>query len=151
MKIDRITDDDLRKLVRLEERAFTVGPYSADMLRYALSESGDMAFKVEDEKEIIAYIMACPVSDSSLDIESVAVDPEYRGKGLAKALFQHIEDIAKQRGYEKIVLEVREHNREAIGLYEKLGFKKTEFLKNYYSEKLNGSRNAFRMEKRLIE
>jgi len=151
MKIDRITDDDLRKLVKLEERAFTVGPYSADMLRYALSESGDMAFKVEDEKEIIAYIMACPVSDSSLDIESVAVDPEYRGKGLAKALFQHIEDIAKQRGYEKIVLEVREHNREAIGLYEKLGFKKTEFLNNYYSEKLNGSRNAFRMEKRLIE
>ncbi|EQB68415.1 MAG: ribosomal protein S18-alanine N-acetyltransferase [Cuniculiplasma sp.] len=151
MKIDRITDDDLRKLVRLEERAFTVGPYSADMLRYALSESGDMAFKVEDEEEIIAYIMACPVSDSSLDIESVAVDPEYRGKGLAKALFQHIEDIAKQRGYEKIVLEVREHNREAIGLYEKLGFKKTEFLNNYYSEKLNGSRNAFRMEKRLIE
>lgn len=151
MKIDRITDDDLRKLVRLEERAFTVGPYSADMLRYALSESGDMAFKVEDEEEIIAYIMACPVSDSSLDIESVAVDPEYRGKGLAKALFRHIEDIAKQRGYEKIVLEVREHNREAIGLYEKLGFKKTEFLKNYYSEKLNGSRNAFRMEKRLIE
>ena len=151
MKIDRITDDDLRKLVRLEERAFTVGPYSADMLRYALSESGDMAFKVEDEENIIAYIMACPVSDSSLDIESVAVDPEYRGKGLAKALFQHIEDIAKQRGYEKIVLEVREHNREAIGLYEKLGFKKKEFLKNYYSEKLNGSRNAFRMEKRLIE
>ena len=151
MKIDRITDDDLRKLVRLEERAFTVGPYSADMLRYALSESGDMAFKVEDEEEIIAYIMACPVSDSSLDIESVAVDPEYRGKGLAKALFRHIEDIAKQRGYEKIVLEVREHNREAIGLYEKLGFKKTEFLKNYYSEKLNGSRNAFRMEKCLIE
>ncbi len=151
MKIDRITDDDLRKLVKLEERAFTVGPYSADMLRYALSESGDMAFKVEDEENIIAYIMACPVSDSSLDIESVAVDPEYRGKGLAKALFQHIEDIAKQRGYEKIVLEVREHNREAIGLYEKLGFKKKEFLKNYYSEKLNGSRNAFRMEKRLIE
>ncbi len=151
MKIDRITDDDLRKLVKLEERAFTVGPYSADMLRYALSESGDMAFKVEDEENIIAYIMACPVSDSSLDIESVAVDPEYRGKGLAKALFQHIEDIAKQRGYEKIVLEVREHNPEAIGLYEKLGFKKTECLKNYYSEKLNGSRNAFRMEKRLIE
>ena len=30
MKIDRITDDDLRKLVKLEERAFTVGPYSAD-------------------------------------------------------------------------------------------------------------------------
>ena len=78
-------------------------------------------------------------------------ETEYRGKGLAKALFQHIEDIAKQRGYEKIVLEVREHNREAIGLYEKLGFKKKEFLKNYYSEKLNGSRNAFRMEKRLIE
>jgi ribosomal-protein-alanine N-acetyltransferase len=151
MKIDRITDDDIRKLVRLEERAFTVGPYSVDMLRYALSESGDMAFKVEDEKEIIAYIMACPLSESSLDIESIAVDPEHRGKGLAKALFQHIEDIAKQRGYEKIVLEVREHNREAIGLYEKLGFKKTEFLKNYYSEKLNGSRNAFRMEKHLIQ
>ena len=46
------------------------------MVLYALSESGDMAFKVEDEEEIIAYIMACPVSDSSLDIESVAVDPE---------------------------------------------------------------------------
>lgn len=151
MKIDRIHDDDLKKLVRLEERSFTVGPYSIDMLRYALSESGDMAFKIEDGDRIIAYIMACRVSDNSLDIESVAVDPEYRGRGLAKALFKHIEDIAKQRGYERIELEVREHNLEAIGLYEKLGFKKTEFLKNYYMEKLNGSRNAYRMEKSLIQ
>lgn len=151
MKIDRITEHDLIRLVRLEERAFTVGPYSLDMLKYALSESGDMAFKIEDDNGIIAYMMACPVSSNSLDIESVAVDPEYRGKGLAKRLFQYMEELAKGRGYEEIVLEVREFNHEAIGLYEKLGFRKTEFLKNYYSEKLDGSRNAFRMEKRLIK
>lgn len=151
MKIDRITEHDLIRLVRLEEQAFTVGPYSLDMLKYALSESGDMAFKIEDDSGIIAYMMACPVSSNSLDIESVAVDPEYRGKGLAKRLFQYVEELAKERGYEEIVLEVREFNHEAIGLYEKLGFRKTEFLKNYYSEKLDGSRNAFRMEKRLIK
>ena len=151
MEVERISKEDLIKLVYLEKRAFEVGPYTIEMLEYALYEAGDMAFKIEDQGKIVAYLMAAPVSGTSIDIESIAVDPDYRGKGFAKILFTFTEKLAREKGYKKIELEVREFNREAIGLYERLGFSKAEFLENYYIEKYEGSRNAYRMEKDLGE
>ncbi|MHB1439223.1 MAG: GNAT family N-acetyltransferase [Cuniculiplasma sp.] len=149
MLIKRLQAEDLEDLVKLEVRAFEVGPYSLEMLEYALQEAGDMAFKIEESKRIAAYIIASPISDESIDIESVAVDPDFRGKGLAKSLMNYVENMAKEMGFKRMQLEVREFNMEAIGLYKKLGYELKELLKNYYSEKLKGSRNAYRMEKLL--
>ena len=95
MEVERISKEDLIKLVYLEKRAFEVGPYTIEMLEYALYEAGDMAFKIEDQGKIVAYLMAAPVSGTSIDIESIAVDPDYRGKGLAKILFTFIEKLAR--------------------------------------------------------
>ena len=66
----------------------------------------------------------------SLDIFVIAVDKNFRKKGLASKLLNRINDERR------ILLEVSEKNKVAINLYKKNGFKMISRRKNYY---LDGS------------
>jgi ribosomal protein S18 acetylase RimI-like enzyme len=55
-------------------------------------------------------------------VNYLAVAPRLRGKGLGRALMQHVEKALLQRGCPKINLQVRESNREAIEFYRHLGY-----------------------------
>lgn len=57
-----------------------------------------------------------------LNIHDLAVLPEYRGKGIGRALLAAVEDRATKRGCCKITLEVQDDNIRARGLYESFGF-----------------------------
>lgn len=57
-----------------------------------------------------------------LNIHDLAVLPEFRGKGIGRALLSAAEDCAVQRGCCKLTLEVQEDNVSARGLYESFGF-----------------------------
>ncbi|MDB9456774.1 GNAT family N-acetyltransferase [Dolichospermum circinale] len=50
------------------------------------------------------------------------VMPEYRHRGIGKALMNYIENWAKQRGYGKIGLQVFQTNIPALDLYHQLGY-----------------------------
>ena len=51
------------------------------------------------------------------------VDPNCRGQGLGKALVLELLDHAHQLGFQRVTLNVYEHNTIARQLYEKLGFR----------------------------
>jgi ribosomal protein S18 acetylase RimI-like enzyme len=57
-----------------------------------------------------------------LNIHDLAVVPEWRGKGLGRALLTAAERHAARRGCCKLTLEVQEDNTRARGLYEDFGF-----------------------------
>ena len=50
------------------------------------------------------------------------VMPEYRHRGIGKALMNYIENWAKQRGYGQIGLQVFQTNTPALNLYHQLGY-----------------------------
>ena len=50
------------------------------------------------------------------------VMPEYRHRGIGKALMNYIENWAKQRGYRQIGLQVFQINTPALNLYHQLGY-----------------------------
>jgi ribosomal protein S18 acetylase RimI-like enzyme len=52
----------------------------------------------------------------------IGVLAEFRGQGIGEALMRAAIEKARTRGLTRIELTVREHNRPAIALYEKLGF-----------------------------
>lgn len=58
----------------------------------------------------------------AINIHDLGAIGEYRGKGVAKALLQAVEDFARTRDYYKITLEVLEGNAAAKRAYEKFGF-----------------------------
>lgn len=55
-------------------------------------------------------------------INSVAVRPEYRRRGIAEALVHHGERYAAEHGHEAVVLDVLAHNSPAHTLYLKMGY-----------------------------
>ena len=55
---------------------------------------------------------------------AIALYKEYCGFGIGKAMLQIVLDLAKNVGYEQAELEVMAENKDAIHLYEKLGFEK---------------------------
>ena len=52
----------------------------------------------------------------------MAVVSGLQGKGIGKVLLQFAENIARDRGYKKIIMHAR---KTAVGFYEKLGYKIT--------------------------
>lgn len=59
------------------------------------------------------------------NVHDIAVLPAYRGKGIGRQLLECLIEIARQRNYCKITLEVRHDNLPAQHLYRKLGFEDT--------------------------
>ena len=94
--------------------------------------------KKHDEKffeslEYITYLLdnrAYLILIDSIDVYEIfeiAVEKEYRGKGLAKKLLNMLPDT------KPIMLEVNVKNLPAISLYKKMGFKQISLRKNYYN------------------
>ncbi len=96
---------------------------------------------VAELDEIVGY---CAFSDegSIIHIKSIAVHPNYRNRGIGKALIKEIVKLGKD-----IYLEVKVSNENAIRLYEGLGFKKIQVLKSFYSNGEDAYRYYFKNPK----
>ncbi|MET0595035.1 MAG: GNAT family N-acetyltransferase [Polyangiaceae bacterium] len=77
--------------------------------------------RFETEKNDGAFLLAWLVSDE-LHILSVATRPEFRRRGLGRALLTYAIDFAKGRGARTAILEVRPSNAAALELYAAFGF-----------------------------
>lgn len=86
----------------------------------------------------------CPVRPAEAELESIAVAPDVRRSGVGKALLASVAAWATEQGADRLRLEVREGNAEAIGFYAALGFVPTGIRRGYYSAPVE---NAVCMER----
>ncbi|MBQ7582845.1 MAG: GNAT family N-acetyltransferase [Lachnospiraceae bacterium] len=57
-----------------------------------------------------------------LDVDEFCVDQAYRRQGAASAIIAFIKDLAKERGFNRIELNMWEFNQDALAFYEAAGF-----------------------------
>ena len=86
-----------------------------------------------DEAAPCAFLLAWLVSDE-LHVLTVATSPDFRRRGLARALIAHTIDFAKARGGTTALLEVRPSNQAALALYESFGFVTARRRPRYYAD-----------------
>ena len=67
------------------------------------------------------------------DIATIAVHPDWQGRGIGTLLFAKIVQAAVDDGIEAATLEVRCDNWPALAVYEKFGFKKLRLRRHYYA------------------
>jgi GNAT superfamily N-acetyltransferase len=60
--------------------------------------------------------------ETTAELKRMYVAPQYRGRGLAKALLSAVEDAARQAGRRRLWLETGTAQPEAIALYEASGY-----------------------------
>ena len=149
MILRHFNPEDLSEIKRLENEAFTVGPYSRRMLKKIFNAPGSFNVIAEEEKRVMGYAVAIPLDQGVFDIESIAVNPNSQKKGIGGILLFEMEKEMKVRGGKVSILEVRDRNESAIKFYKDHGYEITGHLDNYYSLKQNESRGAYRMAKNI--
>jgi ribosomal-protein-alanine N-acetyltransferase len=75
------------------------------------------------------------------EVHTIGVDKRFQGRGIGRALLDHLLDIADGGA---VFLEVRTDNAAAIGLYESVGFAAVGLRKRYY--RLSGA-DAYTMRR----
>lgn len=69
-----------------------------------------------------------PYDAETVEIKRMYVKPEHRGKGIAHAVLEELEQWANELGYPTAILETGYKQLEAIGLYQKAGY---QIIPNY--------------------
>jgi ribosomal protein S18 acetylase RimI-like enzyme len=82
-------------------------------------------------------------------ISTLAVLPEFEGRGIGTMLLAHAEDRAKRDGFSKCSLGVDIENERAIRLYKRLGYKQVATIRVKCLSNRIGSKGFYRMVKSL--
>ena len=84
-------------------------------------------FFAEVDGRLVGQIKVIPWWNKFAYIEELAVETEFRGKGVGWALMNHAIEWAKHQNFPGVTLETQENNVPACKLYEKSGFVLTGF------------------------
>ena len=150
MTVERLRDPgadrDIDDLVALELESFT-NPWTRETLVWELTNSDvTRVYLLRDiEDRAVAFCISWVIFDE-LHINTLAVSPAYRRKGLATRLLHGVMAEAAKEGARRATLEVRESNTAALALYAKLGFAVTARRRGYYANPLEDALILWREE-----
>ena len=125
----RIEKKELPLLADLEHAVFHA-PWSEEALALLCGESA-FGFVCMEQGIAAAYGGMLTVLDEG-QITNVAVHPDFRRRGLGRAILSYLKEEARARGLLQIALEVRVSNEAAIALYESEKFYVAGRRKNFY-------------------
>ena len=98
----------------------------------------------EENGEIVGFACGTALFEEG-EIDVIAVQEKFRKRGVGKTLLSRLEEQEKERGAERISLEVRVSNIPAIRLYLNGGYRSVKVRKKYYAD----GEDAVIMEKKL--
>jgi len=71
------------------------------------------------------------------ELKRMFVRPQFRGLGLAKLMLEHFEQYTREHHIDVLRLETGIHQKEAIGLYERVGFQSIPPFGDYVNDPLS--------------
>jgi ribosomal-protein-alanine N-acetyltransferase len=117
-------------LAAIHARAFDDGnAWSAGVVAGQLGRPGVFALIAGTCGMIIARVAA-----DEAEVLTVGVVPEFRQRGVGRALIQAAAETARYHGAKKLFLEVSTRNPAARGLYQALGFASAGRRRAYYAD-----------------
>ena len=137
---------DFEAIYRLDQSCYRPGiAYSRYALGEFLSLPGARAWVAEEEKQLVAFLIARHVSRRLGHIITLDVREDRRRQGVGTALLATAEDWLRSEGVTRVRLETAVDNGAAVGFWEKTGYIAVGRLPRYYL----GRVDALRMEKEL--
>jgi ribosomal-protein-alanine N-acetyltransferase len=134
---------DLNALRKLEKESFDRDAWPLLDLISVLTFANVIRLKAVEGERMIGFVAGDPHPHDGWGwIATIAVDPNFRRRGIGTALLHACE---KQLGVPRSRLTVRQSNQGAIKLYEREGYATIDAWKAYY----NDGEDAIVMEKSL--
>lgn len=120
----------LENVAELERLCFAE-PWSQQALSLLLQDKNLGAVALDEGDTPVGYGGLLTVLDEG-QITNIAVHPDYRGRGIGKAILTSLIDQSRLRGIRELSLEVRQSNLPARALYQSNGFEIAGVRKNFY-------------------
>ena len=132
-EIRQLATSDLGVIERIERRSYPT-PWSRSMFASELAKPSSICIGAfEPAPGLVGYLIISRYVDA-WHVMNIAVDPDYRGRGIARTLFHWLFDLTADDGERGYTLEVRVSNEEAIRLYDRLGFRSRGVRRGYYTD-----------------
>jgi ribosomal-protein-alanine N-acetyltransferase len=126
-----MTAEHVTSVAELEKICFGTEAWSEKSVTSELTNALSLWLVADDNGRVAGYVGSQTVMDET-DMMNVAVHPDYRKQGIAKALIVGLVEELRKKGSHCLTLEVRASNENAISLYRKLDFQQIGLRKNYY-------------------
>lgn len=127
---------DLAAIMELERGTFQTDAWSTESMSAELGSEHTwyvVAFDPERPDALAGYAgLLAPEGGREGDIQTIAVVPDARRRGLGRTLMETLIAEAEARHVREVFLEVRADNPVARGLYDSLGFELIGVRKKYY-------------------
>jgi ribosomal-protein-alanine acetyltransferase len=128
-----VRPEDMQRVAWLEDSAF-VDSWPYDLLAYELTHPRAFFLLAEREGEPAAGYVAFRHGGGEAEILRLAVAPEERRRGVARALVDAGFERLRAAKVESCHLEVRMDNEGAIAFYRALGFARSGRRRGYYRD-----------------
>ena len=126
----KMTPADADAVSEIEIKSFAL-PWKRDTFYEVVQRENTVYIVGELDGKVIAYAGAW-LSFNEAEVMSLAVEENFRERGIGTKLFAELIKFCKERGATAITLEVRPSNAAAIKLYESFGLKSVGRRPKYY-------------------
>ncbi len=135
------TTADLEALLRIEQSSFQGDRLSRRQMRYLLVRGRALTRVAVVGAQVVAYaLVLTPATPRPARLYSLAVDPDWRGHGIAARLLEETMHCLRALGVTRYRLEVSVNNTAAAALYRRFGFASIAPLPAYYQDGSDGTR-----------
>lgn len=132
MEIREILTGDINQVASLEQQIFS-DAWSENAVTETFRQPQSILTGAFESNVLKGYLIVYYVLDE-LEIARIAVAPNCRRQGIAERLLQDLEEKSRQLKIDRWLLDVRESNQAAIGLYKKYGFSEDGKRKKFYTD-----------------
>jgi ribosomal-protein-alanine N-acetyltransferase len=136
--IRRYERKDLREIITIEKHSFTT-PWSPEMFSALHSINPKGFYIVKRDSQVIAYaIVLNEPHIAGTEIRKIAhlinlaVHPDFRKQGIGRHLVEKVQKDMRDSSIDKMLLEVRRSNTDALEFYSKLLFKRVGMIEGFY-------------------
>ena len=129
IEIAKCKSEDIDAILEIEKRSFRF-PYDKKMFWYYVTAHNTGFLVARDSEEIAGYIIFS-YAGAKATIVSIAVDREYRRKGIGSML---LKAALQSPLVNEVELQVSVRNEEAVSFYSSHGFQKLSSLRKYYPD-----------------
>ena len=129
-----MTLDDVPAVSALEQRLFPVDAWPLQMFLDELSQPETRRYLVAQGTDGIVGYAGLMCIEPIADVQTIAVVPEYEGRGIGTTLLTALIDEARRRRAADVLLEVRADNPRAQQLYVRFGFEQIHIRPRYYRD-----------------
>lgn len=129
---------NLKRVLEIEGASFGRDAWPAQAFLEIWRESPELFLVARLGRRIAGYSITEVYTRSGAELESIAVAPRYRGRGVAQAL---LNATVAHLGACTLRLMVSTSNASALRFYRRYGFVRTRLVKDYYG----AGRDAWRM------